>query len=97
MERYSAKSIDEMGRLVLHNELRKRLGLDAGQAFVLWHIGSIVILQKVNEDIDETATKMDELGRIVLPAEMRKKLRWNVRSKIAIYYVDDRMVILKRA
>ena len=34
MERYNSRKVDELGRIVLHGELRKKLGLEKGARLV---------------------------------------------------------------
>ena len=44
MEQYSTRKIDELGRLVLHSELRSKLNLEAGSKVSLTHVDTIFIL-----------------------------------------------------
>jgi len=105
MERYSAKSIDDLRRMVLPLEIRQKMGLEADVSYVtLQCIGKIVIMQLVkqlaNDDNSETehfSSKVDKLGRIEVPLELMKEVGWKIRDEIALYYVDDGMVILKVA
>jgi len=98
MERYSDRKLDELSRIVLPIELRKRLGIEIGANVALHPVcGMIVLKTKGYEEAKEwNASKVDELGRIELSVELRQKLNWQVRSDIAIYYLGDETVILKR-
>jgi bifunctional DNA-binding transcriptional regulator/antitoxin component of YhaV-PrlF toxin-antitoxin module len=102
MERYSARTIDEVGRLVLHSDLRQRLGLETGDTVSLTVVGTIAIMQRV-EGISEGETgpvcvlsTVNEIGMFELPAELRKWLDWETKDRIAMYHTDD-LVILKLA
>ena len=98
MERYNSRTIDELGRLVLHTDLRQRLGLETGGKISLKHVDTIVIMQPVEDDAESDAAvcKVDELGRIVLPIELRQKLGWREKDKLALYHTDN-IIILKQA
>jgi len=98
MELYSARTQDELGRFVLHNELRKELGFNAGDKVSLQLIDTIVILQRFDggEGADFFVGQIDNLGMIELPAELRQRLGWKEKHKIALYHVDN-LIILKSA
>ena len=98
MERYSNRKFDESGRIVLPIELRKRMSLEIRATVALHPVcGMIVFKTTGHENSEECFTsKVDELGMITLSEELRQKLDWQVRSDIAVYYVDDETVILKR-
>ncbi|MCL2855423.1 MAG: hypothetical protein FWE21_07380 [Defluviitaleaceae bacterium] len=98
MERYSARTIDELGRIVLHSELRERLNLGFGSVVALKPLGNILILQakiKSNPMPQSFEAKVDEIGRIALPKELRETLGWYIKSKVSVYHVDDGMLVLK--
>ena len=101
MERYSARGIDDLKRMVLPLEIRQKMGLEADVSYVtLLHVGKIVIMQPIKDEGTETehfTSKVDKLGRIEVPLELMKELGWKIRDEIALYYVDDGMVILKVA
>ena len=47
MEKYSARAIDELGRIVLHSEIRKELGWDFEDKIEVYLVdANTVILQK---------------------------------------------------
>ena len=98
MERYSARAVDELNRLVLHGELRKELGFEEGDNVSLLRVDTIVILQKADGDLGQGyfASQVDDFGRIVLPAELQQQMGWEVKSRVAVYHTDN-MLILKSA
>ena len=96
MERYSARTLDELGRLSLHSELRKRLGFETGDKLSLKVVDTIVILQRVDGDAgaDCAVSQISDIGMFELPKEIRQTLGWNVKDKIAVYHTDN-LIILK--
>jgi len=104
MERYSAKRIDEMRRMVLPIELRRRLKLDSGKSVFLQRINSMVVMQTLEEQYTEEnlnprddciILKVDELGRLQFPVKLIKDMGWEIESKVIMYYVDDETVVLR--
>jgi len=89
MERFSTRKIDELGRIALHVELRKRLGLEKRAKVTLTVVGSIVIMQVS----DSGGIEVCELGMITIPAEIRQKLAWAARSEVAMYHADDLLIL----
>ena len=96
MERYSSRTVDELNRLVLHSELRNKLGLNTGDKVSLKTLDTIVILRKLEGDSDCAVCQIDELGMIELPKELRQQLGWKAKDKIALYNTDN-IIILKSA
>ena len=98
MERYSSRTIDELGRFVLHSELRKKLGLAMKGRVSLKLVGSIIILRQA-EGIagDDCAfSEIDEIGMVTLPSEVMKDMSWKSGDKIAFYNTDN-LIFLKTA
>ena len=94
MERYSTRTLDEMGRLVLHSELRERLNLDAGTKVSLTLVGTIIALQRIEGNIKpEHSSQINDLGMLELPREHRQTLGWKEKDKIALYHTGN-MIIL---
>lgn len=96
MERYNSRALDEMARIVLPSELRKKLGLESGDKLSMTLVDTIIIL---HQDSDATATatcQVSDLGVIELPRELRQKLGWEVKNSIAVYNTDS-IIILKLA
>lgn len=98
MERYSLRAIDELNRIVIHSELRQKLGLETGAKMSLQVIDSIVIMRQTNaaSERDGYVSQVSELGMVELPAELRKQMGWNVADRIALYNTDN-LLILKSA
>ena len=98
MERYSSRTIDELGRIILHSELRKKLDMATNDKFCLQHIDTLLVLQKLEIQSEEACPtcQIDELGRITLPKEFRTKLHWEASDKLAVYHTDN-LLILKSA
>jgi len=97
MERYSTRHIDEVNRITLPIEIRKRLVLETDSIVILQPIGNIVVVQKKNEKkIKYFHSKVNQLGKIEFSDELMRNMNWKHEDGIAIYHVDDGMVILKR-
>jgi len=92
MERYSGRKVDELGRIVLQSELRKKLGLQTGDKITLTVIDSIAVIQRM----DAGDCEISELGMITIPADVRQGLKWDIGSEIAVYHTDS-LLILKTA
>ena len=98
MERYSLRTIDELNRIVIHSELRQKLGLETGSNISLQAIDSIVVMRQASaaSEQDGYVSQVSDLGMIELPAELRKQMGWRVGEKIALYNTDN-LLILKSA
>jgi len=98
MERFNARGIDELRRIALHSDIRESLGLKEGTKVILQPIGNIVAMQKMDEssETEYFSAVISELGRIEIPIELMLEMKWEFKDRIAVYYVDDGMVILKR-
>ena len=54
MEKYSARAIDELGRFVLHSEIRKALDWNTGDKVAVYVVDeNTVILQKAEKKLKE--------------------------------------------
>jgi len=89
MERYSVRKVDELGRIALHSELRKNLGLETGSKIALTVIDSIAVIQRV----DAGECEISELGTITIPVDVRQKLKWGMGSEIAVYHTDSLLIL----
>ena len=92
MERYSSRKVDDLGRIVLHSELRNKLGLGTGAKVALTVVDSIVVMQRM----DTGDCEVCELGMITLPVEVRHMFGWVAKSEIAVYQTDL-LLIMKTA
>jgi len=98
MERYSSRTLDENGRIVVHSDLRKSLKLETGDKFSFTLVGTIIILQKLDGEPEPkgAVSEISEIGLITIPSDMRKQLGWNTKDEIAVYFTDN-LLILKSA
>ena len=98
MERYSSRTLDEQGQVVLHDTLRKKLRLDKGVKLAINHVDTLLILQRVadSQAIENAVCEVDDLGRIILPEEIRRQLNWSAKDELALYHTD-KLIILKSA
>lgn len=96
MERYNSRALDEMARIVLPSELRKKLGLESGDKLSMTLVDTIIILHRDSEASATATCQVSDLGVIELPRELRQRLGWEVKDLIAVYHTDN-VMILKRA
>ena len=92
MERYNARKVDDLRRIVLHGDLRRKLGLKEGSKVALTVIDSIVVVQRTDSD----GCEVSDLGMITIPADIRQKMSWVDGSDVAAYHTDS-LLILKTA
>jgi len=96
MERYSSRSIDELGRFVLHSELRRKLNLNTGDKVYLTPIDTIMVLT-FNETLAKShhvICEIDDIGMIILPNELKDEMGWKTNDRLSAYHTDN-IVILK--
>ena len=95
MERYSTRTIDDLGRVVLHSSIRDEFGIKAGDSISLLLVDTIVILRKLAGEPEPgcSVSQVSELGVIEIPGEIRQKLNWSTGSKVAVYRTDDLLII----
>ena len=98
MERYSSRTIDELGRLVLHSDVRQLLDLKTNDNVSMLFVENIAIVRRKSEGVEQglATSAVDELGRIEIPAEYRKILGWQEKDRLAVYLTDN-IIILKKA
>lgn len=97
MERYSARFIDDLGRILLHKELRYKLNLKPTDEVYFKVVSNSLVIHKAsknNINEDYSYATVDELGMVKIPLEIRKQLGWKIRTKLVFYNVDD-LTILK--
>jgi len=90
MERYTTRTIDELWRIVLPSDIRKKFELEPGVKLSMTVMETIAILHR---GIDTSAPvcavcEVSDLGTIELPSEMRQRLAWKVKDRIAFYNTD---------
>jgi len=96
MERYNSRTVDELGRLILHGDIRKKFGLETGGNVSFMLVDTIIILQKAECDAESACNicEVNDLGMICLPSEPRAKLGLEAGDKVAVYNIDN-IIILK--
>lgn len=87
------RKIDELGRVVLPNELRRSLGLEEKAPLEIGLQGEYITLSKPMGS--GVARKLDRLGRIVLPVSMRKRLGIQEGTPLEIF-TDGETIVLKK-
>ncbi|MCL2620447.1 MAG: hypothetical protein FWD97_05915 [Defluviitaleaceae bacterium] len=89
------RRLDDLGKLVLPSELRRKLGLtlDPSPRVTITKLDDeTLIIQKAKEGCQSPNTKeLDDLGRLHLNKELRDSLGWNENTYLGVN--DDIMVI----
>jgi len=96
MERYNSRGIDDMGKVALPGDIRRKLKLKEGDRLLLTPIDTIAVLQTTKDEpgADSYIYALDDLGRIELPRSTRQMFGWELKSKLAVYNTDN-VIILK--
>jgi len=98
MVKYNTRKIDGLGRIVLHNTVRRQLSIEAGSKLLVTPVDTIVILQHANDNAtsENIICEVDQLGMVTLPKEIRQTFGWKENDEIALYQSDN-LIILKSA
>ena len=94
MEKFQIRTIDELCRVVIPVDFRRKLGLQKGDNVSLTHIGTEVVMQRADSDTNAlTVCNIDFLGRVILPASIRRQMGWGEKGKIAMYHTGDSIIL----
>ena len=103
MERYNSRTLDELGRITIPNQLRKELEINTGDKISLTVVSTIVVMEKASGDCadatgsgtgaDPYICKANELGVITLPLELRQHMGWQERDELPLYHTDNLMIL----
>jgi len=98
MKHYTPKTIYEHGIILLHAELREKLGLKPGAEVAFASEGDAIVLQKVGGESTLSkfhTRKVNSFGRLYIPYELRKIKKWKPGDKLSVCCTDDGRVILE--
>lgn len=94
--------IDELGRIRIPFEIRKRLQLHTREKLEIYTSGKNIILKKrVNEKSNKLNNAniilrvIDEFGRLVLPIEIRKEQNFKENDQVKFCVKDDYIILIK--
>ena len=95
MKKYPPRTIDELGRIPLPMDARKKLNITDHDSLSLTAVSTLLIVQKVNDETKDNCIIriIDELGRIVLPGELRQEMKWGLQHEIEVYQTDNLMIL----
>lgn len=83
----TSRKIDELGRVVIPVEMRKKLGIEPKNNLFMFLDGSGIILEKGQE--------VNELGMVTIPFHIRKSLGIEAADEIEIEIIEERIVLKK--
>jgi len=86
------RKIDELGRITIPIEIRRRLELNTGDRVGLRLEGQVIRISKV---VTGMSRPIDELGRIALPIEYRRTLGLMERENVDMYVEDNDICVSK--
>ena len=86
------RKIDNLGRITLPVEVRRRYGILTGDRVGLHLDGNIIRLSK---DITGMSRPVDELGRVALPMEYRKTLGINPGDGVDMWVEGEEICLRK--
>ena len=98
MEKYNIRTLDELGRIVIPRDLQKKLGITIGDNLSIEVSANLIVMYKTILTLSNNKVEMStltELGYLVIPVNIRKQLGLKGGDKLAIYNVDE-LIILKQ-
>lgn len=87
--------IDEIGRIKIILDIRKKLNIKCGDKFSINVIDNRIILKISNEIEAAKTVVMDEFGNILIPKELRMAMNIKVNDKLNIVLEDNTIVLSK--
>lgn len=81
------RAVDELGRIVLPIEMRKKLGIETKNNLFMILDRSGIILEKGQE--------VNELGMITIPFHIRKALGIETAEELEVEMVEERIILKK--
>ena len=90
------RTIDELGRIVIPKEIRKKFHIVKGQKLNIFIKNKNVILGIDTSNENGILGTIDELGRIVIFRHIREKANLEVGEKLNIYSKNNEIVLQKQ-
>jgi transcriptional pleiotropic regulator of transition state genes len=88
------RRLDELGRITLPIEIRRRQKINEGDRLGINLVKKTIWLSKV---ITGMSRPVDELGRVVIPKEYRRTLKFDYRDFIDMWIEGEEICIRKAA
>lgn len=91
------REIDDLGRFVIPKEIVKNLGITPKQYVDIYTEDEFIVLNPIKDDesVSGLTRRLDSLNRLVIPAEVRNVLYINIRDKLSIYLLDNKIYVRK--
>lgn len=83
------RKVDELGRIVLPIEMRKKLGIEPKNNLFMILDGDGIILEKGQE--------VNELGMITIPFHIRTALGIETAEELEVEMVEERIILRKKS
>lgn len=89
------RKLDELGRLTLDAEMRKALGMVAGEFVEVWEDNGILKVKLFNKKLAKgTKRLIDNVGRVTIPKGFCRSLNICERAEIGMY-IEGQVICLK--
>ena len=90
------RKIDELGRIVIPKEIRKKFHITKGQKLNIFIKNKNVILGIDTSQENGILGTIDELGRIVIFCQIREKANLEVGEELNIYTKRNEIILQKQ-
>lgn len=89
------RKIDELGRIVIPIEIRKKLKIIEGQKLNIFIRNKNIILGMNTEQENGILATIDDLGRVLIFAKIREKAKIEAGQELNIYSGDNEIILQK--
>lgn len=89
------RKLDDLGRIVIPNEYRKKFGFNSGCKVITEFINDLVVLERVKDSEKIYSRKIDSLGRILIPNDFRKSWNWKEDDLIKVIRYNSYLILKK--
>ena len=91
------REIDDLGRFVIPKEIVKNLGITPKQYVDIYTEDEFIVINPIADDesVAGLTRRLDSLNRLVIPIEARNMLDINIKDKVSIYLLDNKIYVRK--
>lgn len=90
------RKLDELGRIVVPIEIRKKLGICEGQKLNIFIRNKNIIIGLDTKQENGVLATIDELGRILIFYQIRQKANVKAGQELNIYTENDEIILQKK-
>ena len=91
------KELDDLGRFVIPKEIVRNLGITPKQYVDIYTEDEFIVINPISDDesVAGLTRRLDSLNRLVIPIEARSMLDINIKDKVSIYLLDNKIYVRK--